>query len=384
MKRAWSVVAVAILVLSPTLVTTNHAHAAAYNGVGVTTNNLFMYFDAGNYSGYTYPTLTDLSGNGYNFTAQYAGTGNYPTFNWANGNYLSFPGNGNANGGYLNLNSFSTGPSDWSGLSVSMYVNIGATYSDVERVFDFGNGNPTDNFWAGTGNYGAMAMEVFNGSASNGWCRSLDNAATTNTWIHWTFTFDGTNCKVYKNNVLNNTVSYTYRPKANITMYRNYIGKSNWSADPYFEGSIADLAIYKGVLSDSERTQNYNAQTDITPPSYTGPSSFNVNEGQTAVGSLTSEAGATFFLQNGSLDNAKFSLSLGGTLAFSGFTPDYETPLSVNNNNTYTSYFKIMDANGNVTNGTTVTVPIQERCSGNGHCHSLDCGKYCWQSLLFR
>lgn len=360
MKSVSKLLAFATILISSASLSTQSAHAVYYTGVGVSTDNLFMYFDTANNSGYSYPTLTDLSGNGNNATATYAGSATVPTYNYTNGTYLSFPGNGNSNGGYFTIPTFSTGSTDWSGISVSMYVNIGAVYSPVERVFDFGNGNPSDNFWIGTGDYGQMAMEVFNGTSSNGWCRSTNYAAGTNEWAHWTFIFNGSTCKVYKNNILNNTVAYTYKPKANINITRNYIGKSNWGADPYFEGSIADLAIYKKALTDDERTQNYNAQTDITPPTYTGPASYTINENQTSVGTLSTEVGSYFLLQSASLDSSKFSLASSGQLAFSGFTPNYESPTSVNNNNTYTTYFKIMDGNGNVSSGYQLPVYISD------------------------
>lgn len=320
------------------------ARAAVSAGVGVAQSNLLMYFDAGNYSGFSAPTLTDLSGNGNNATTATAGTGSTPTFNTANGKYLNFTGNGNANGGYLSIPTFSSGPSDWSGVSVSMYVNIGATYSNVERVFDFGNGSPSDNFWVGTGDTGQMAMEVFNGTASSGWCRSANNAAVVNEWAHWTFIFDGTTCKVYKNNVLSNSVSYTYRPKANINFTRNYLGKSNWAADPYFEGSIADLAIYKSALTDSERTQNFNAQSDISAPSVSG-NLLSSPENQLSVSTLNLETGATYTKLAG-LDATKLDISSNGVVAFLS-NPNYEARDSANSTFQYQINVRAIDTAGN-------------------------------------
>jgi hypothetical protein len=355
MKRALKLLVVTLSLISPSLTPVNQAHAAAYGGVGVTTNNLVMYFDAANYSGFSAPTWTDLSGNGNTATTAFAGSGVAPSLVASNGYYLNFSGNGNANGGYLSIPSFSTGGSDWSGISISMYVNIGSVYSNVERVFDFGNGSPSDNFWVGTGDNGQMAMEVFNNTASNGWCRSTNNAAAINEWAHWTFTFDGTNCKVYKNNVLNNTVAYTYRPKANITLTRNYIGKSNWAADPYFEGKIADLAIYKGVLSDAERLQNYNAQTDTVAPVVT-TSSISGYETSTAIGTLSFTGSPTTFWLTGP-DSGYFTLSNSGVLAFSSLQ-NYEVRTVAGGSSNYDITIWAMDANGN-TDHWSIVVQLQ-------------------------
>lgn len=344
MRRVVHYLATAALVISSIISSTYQANAAVYNNVGVATNNLFMYFDAANSSGFSDPTLTDLSGNGNTATSAVAGTGSAPTLNSTNGKYINFTGNGKDNGGFLSIPTFSSGPSDWSGVSVSMYVNIGATYSNVERVFDFGSGAASNNFWAGTGDNGQMAMEVFNGTSSNGWCRSTNNSAGVNEWAHWTFIFDGSTCKVYKNNVLNNSVNYTYRPKANIDFTKNYLGKSNWVADPYFEGSIADLAIYKSALTDAERTQNYNAQIDINAPSVTG-NLLSSPENQLNVGTLNLEAGATYVKLAG-LDALKLNISSSGDVAFLS-NPNYEARDSANGTFQYRINVRASDTVGN-------------------------------------
>jgi len=44
---------------------------------------------------------------------------------------------------------------------------------------------------------------------------------------------------------------------ANTTYTDNAIGKSNWSTDPYFDGSLADIAVYPTVLSASRILTHY-------------------------------------------------------------------------------------------------------------------------------
>ena len=335
-----------LLFASVSLFQSAPASAAVSEGVGVTTNNLLMYFDLANYSGFSSPTLTDLSGNGYNFTTATAGSGSLPTKTGSNGNYLNFTGSGTANGGYLSLASLPTGSSAWSGLSVSFYANMG-TATLVERVFDFGNAAQSDNIWVGVGSFNEMAIEVFNGSASPGWCRSAQNAIVNNEWAHWTVVLDGSTCKWYKNNVLSSSNNYSYLPQRNLTLTRNYIGKSNW-VDPYFEGGIGDIAIYKGVLSDSDRLKNFNAQTDLTAPTLSTVT-LSSPENRTTVETLTASEPSTFTITSGG-DSSLFNMSTSGAISFKD-APNFESAADADRNNQYLLSIRVVDANGNTSSG---------------------------------
>jgi hypothetical protein len=341
-RKALSVLVISALTCASSLFSPQVASAAPADGVGVATNNLLMYFDLANFSGFSSPTLTDLSGNGYNFTTATAGTGSVPTKVGSNGNYLNFTGSGAANGGFLSLSSLPTGSTAWTGLSISFYANMG-TPTLVERVFDFGNNAQSDNIWVGVGTVNDMAIEIFNGSASPGWCRSAANAIVSNEWAHWTVTLDGTTCKWYKNNVLSSTNNYSYLPQRNLTLTKNYIGKSNW-VDPYFEGGIGDLAIYKGLLSDAERLQNYNAQIDHVAPNL---SSYTLNgyETSTAIGTLSFSGSPAYFSLSGT-DAAQFSVTSSGVLSFDGLK-SFESPSDNGGNRTYDFTVRLTDANGN-------------------------------------
>jgi hypothetical protein len=342
MNKRMATTLVMLLFASVSLFQSAPASAAVSEGVGVTTNNLLMYFDLANYSGFSSPTLTDLSGNGYNFTTATAGSGSLPSKTGSNGNYLNFTGSGSANGGYLSLASLPTGSSAWSGLSVSFYANMG-TATLVERVFDFGNAAQSDNIWVGVGSFNEMAIEVFNGSASPGWCRSAQNAIVNNEWAHWTVVLDGSTCKWYKNNVLSSSNNYSYLPQRNLTLTRNYIGKSNW-VDPYFEGGIGDLAIYKGALSDAERLQNYNAQTDLAAPNLNAYT-LNGYETSTAIGTFDFSGSPTYFNLSG-LDAAQFRVTSSGVLSFDALK-NYELSSDSGGNRTYDFAVRLTDANGN-------------------------------------
>lgn len=315
------------------------AQAAVAAGVGVVQSNLLMAFDLANPSGLSGSTLTDLSGNGYNGTIYQ--TSSQPSLNTSQGNFLSF----NGNSGYVDIGKDIVSGSNWTGLSISFYANMG-TRTVVERILDFGIGQANNNIWVGMGNVNRMAIEVFRDGGSPGWCESADNSVGANEWAQWTVVLDGTNCAWYKNNVLSRSVAYANLPWAR-TLTTNYIGDSNWAVDPSFEGGIGELAVYKSTLNSSERTQNYNAQTDLTPPTLTSPASpytYSVAENTTAVGTLVA-ATAAYFTPISGPDFAKFSM-VGGALSFVD-PPNYEAPTDTSPFNSYSLNVRIMDANGN-------------------------------------
>jgi len=348
MRKRISTVIVALLfsALSPFQPAAN---AAVATGVGVTQSNLLMAFDLANPSGLSGTTLTDLSGNGYNGTLTQ--TSSKPSLATANGKYLDFSGNG----GYVDLPDI-TSPSNWTGLSVSFYANMG-TRTVVERIFDFGMGQANNNIWVGMGDGNNMAIEVWRDTAALGWCRSAVDSVVANEWAHWTVVLDGATCKWYKNNVLSLSTNYTYLPWAK-TLNLNYLGKSNW-ADPAFEGGIGDFAMYKSALSDAERLQNYNAQTDLISPTL-ATVNLSMAENKINVDTLTASEPSTFSITSGG-ESSLFNMSSSGVITFKS-APNFEIPTDSDLNNIYLLSILVIDANGNSSSGTiyiTVTNVVE-------------------------
>ena len=213
-----------------------------------------------------------------------------------------------------------------------------------------------------------MAIEVFHDTVSPGWCESADNSVGANEWAQWTVVLDGTNCTWYKNDAFSRSTAYSYLPWAK-TLTVNYIGDSNWGVDPSFEGGIGELEIYKAALNSTERTQNYNAQTDITALTMSG-SSTSVNENQSSATNFGSNKANTTFSIIGGADSDKFDLAANGTLTFkSNYIPNYEAPIDSGGDRIYNVTVRGVDANGNygdlavtitinnVIEGTTLSTP---------------------------
>ena len=167
------------------------------------------------------------------------------------GNALDFDGSND----YIDL---PNGFNDFvKGCTISLWVYPTAV-QNWARFIDFGNGSSSDNIWFGRrSNSDDLAFECWAGGSSNGLVTAAD-AITLNQWQMFTVTVDsGGNARLFKNGLLIQTG--TSAPTS-VTRTNNYIGRSNWSADDYYQGRIDDLRIYNYGLSDTEVMALYTGQ----------------------------------------------------------------------------------------------------------------------------
>jgi hypothetical protein len=346
MKRvaAWTILLLTVALLP---FASNTAQAAVSTGVGVTSNGLVMYFDPANPNAYNSSKLRDLSGNGYDAT--FYKTGAWPAEETSRGKYLGFDGGG----GYLDLADNLSGVGWTNGLTITFYANFGGGAGNFERIMDFGNSFEADNIIVGRhGTSSAIFAEVFEGNAG-GQCASDSGAIGNATWDFWTVTFDGSNCKIYKNNSIIKTLANTKKPRSGVVRNNAYIGKSNWS-DAAFEGGISDLAIYNRVITGSEMTQNYNASTDYTVPTVSGGANA-ANENQDlATNIFFDQFGSSLSIIGGN-DSDKVSISSSGYVSFIANPnyPNYENPTDYGADRRYDFVVRVIDPSGNYTDYTT-------------------------------
>jgi hypothetical protein len=130
------------------------------------------------------------------------------------------------------------------------------------RVFDLGAGTSNYMFLSvQTGKVGEVRFAIKNGGAEQGITYAY--AVPLNTWTHFAITQSGNTSSMYINGSLVATnTGVTIKPSAidsNATL--NYLGKSQFSADPMFKGSIDEFKIYSRALSAAEISAGYTSQT---------------------------------------------------------------------------------------------------------------------------
>jgi hypothetical protein len=77
-----------------------------------------------------------------------------------------------------------------------------------------------------------------------------------NGWYHLVGTFDGSNIKLYVNNVLTQTTANTQTPTSGASGIRFM---RRWDNPDYWSGSLAVIRIYNGAIGASDVSTNYNA-----------------------------------------------------------------------------------------------------------------------------
>jgi arabinan endo-1,5-alpha-L-arabinosidase len=122
--------------------------------------------------------------------------------------------------------------------------------ADWQRVFDFGSNTTKYFFLTPRANTGKLRFAIKNGGAE----QTIDapSALASNSWQHVAVTLDGTRGLLYLNGspVATNT-SLTIRPWQLLTR-SNYVGESQFTADPPFSGKISSFRIFGRALSAAE------------------------------------------------------------------------------------------------------------------------------------
>lgn len=171
--------------------------------------------------------------------------------------------NGQANTGYSfdgagDYISLPSGFSDFTnGITISVWAKPTAA-SNFARFIDFGTGQGANNilfYRSGTTSNLVYATEDASGTILG--TLTASSAITLNQWKLYTVTVTtGGAATIYVNGSSVATASGVGAP-TQVTRTSNYIGRSNWSSDSYYTGSMDDLRIYNRALSGSEVLQLY-------------------------------------------------------------------------------------------------------------------------------
>ena len=221
-----------------------------------------------------YYTFNDVSGT--NVPDHSTGGTNVGTVNGApstvtgyEGNALQFP----LKADYVQVpNDITTSLTDF---TVAAWVKLDS-YVWWPRVFDFGTsttGNPANYVFLGETGNGYLRYEILAPGTPAQQVNST-TALPLNAWVHVAFTLQGSVGTIYINGVASGTnASMTLNPASLGSTDQNYIGRSQWTADPAFGGSIDEFRLYNraltadDVLSMTGLVELKNQQTALTLPS---------------------------------------------------------------------------------------------------------------------
>lgn len=141
-------------------------------------------------------------------------------------------------------------------FSITTWVKAGDT-DTWSRVFDLGTG--TTKYMFLTVNAGSYPRYAITASGYSTEIKVNGTAAfTTGAWHHVAITQSGNTATLYIDGAAAATnTGATLNPSGLGATTQNYIGKSQFSSDPYLNGSVDDFRIYSRALSSAEISAIY-------------------------------------------------------------------------------------------------------------------------------
>ena len=241
---------------------------------------------------------------------------------WAqSNNALHFDGSND----YVDLPDFTTTHDFSQGFTFSAWVKWDA-FTGNARVFEIGNGNGSVNnsiILRTDNSTGKLMLQCSNGTANK---EIVTDAAvvTTGTWHHVAATISSTGTATIYIDGTAVKSGPVYIPN-NVNRANNWLGKSAWSVDNYFKGTMDEVSIWHKALTQAEieaikQTSPIGNENKIA-------AYYNFNQG-TAAGNnsgITTLTDATANGKNGTLTNFALSGTTSNWVAgfVAGATPTY-------------------------------------------------------------
>ncbi|MBD3139860.1 LamG-like jellyroll fold domain-containing protein [Microbispora bryophytorum] len=136
-------------------------------------------------------------------------------------------------------------------FTVSTWVNP-AKNTTWSRVFDFGTGASNYMFLTLTNGAG-LRFAITTGGAGGEQLISSTTSLPLNTWSLVTVTVSGTTGTLYVNDkVAGTNANLTLHPSSLGNTTQNWIGRSQYSGDPYLAAAVDDFNVYSRALTASE------------------------------------------------------------------------------------------------------------------------------------
>jgi hypothetical protein len=226
----------------------SNGYWTSYSSMSIVTSGLVLNLDAGDPLSYpgSGTTWTDTVGS-KTFTLF-----NNPTYNSNNGGYLLFSP---ASSQYAQSTSLPSSLSTWT-IEVWHYytgTNNGSLPSIITELFPGVTSKINFNLGSVFTSPGGLESGFFDGS----WRVTTSYSLTANNWYHIVGTYDGVTNKLYINNTLVRTSSFTGTPTSSqggIRLMRR------WDLPDYWGGRLSVVRIYTGDILATGVTQNWNAQ----------------------------------------------------------------------------------------------------------------------------
>ncbi len=217
-------------------------------------------------------SVLDSSGSGYNGTL----TGTFgSTYNTTTGQIdgaLSLAGS-SGSPAYVSLpGGFATALQSLTNFTISGWVKL-TSINDWARMFDFGAGTNDYMFLAPANGNGNVRFAISTSGGGGEQQLTSTTKLSTNNWYFLAVTLSGTTGTLYINGSSAATdSSMTLNPSSLGATTQDWLGRSEFSSDPYLQGGLDDFRVYNSALSGTTISQMYSQGTAIPgalPTSFT-------------------------------------------------------------------------------------------------------------------
>jgi beta-xylosidase len=193
-------------------------------------------------------------------------TASYPFDNGAadaNGNFNGTLVNGASTvadpirGPVLNLNGASQYVSLPSGIGALRTFSAWVKWNggnQWQRVFDFGSGTTSYAMLTAAANNGKMRFQVTPDNGAAIWYLDGPNPLPVGVWTHVAVTLNGSEAVMYVNGQAVAVNASVYILPSDVAGSQNYLGRSQFSTDPYFNGQLDSIQISSQTLSVDQIT----------------------------------------------------------------------------------------------------------------------------------
>jgi hypothetical protein len=222
---------------------------------------LWYKFDDG--TGSTAMDSSTAAGAPHNgtFAAVGTGVGMFSTTHQVGTGALSLSGTNSTNGAYINIPTSLNALGATTAITIACWVNI-TTDRAWGRLFDFNNTTTTGYMFLTTYQSQSTPSSVRFAitATNNAGEQQISSTArlSTATWHHVAVVLDAgatyTGTLYIDGAVAGTNTAMTVRPSTLGNTANNWIGRSAYTADPYFAGLIDDFRVYNRALSAAEIT----------------------------------------------------------------------------------------------------------------------------------
>ncbi|NLY42968.1 MAG: family 43 glycosylhydrolase [Clostridiaceae bacterium] len=142
---------------------------------------------------------------------------------------------------------------DLNNFTIATWIYVNAT-QDWARVFDFGNDTTSYMFMTPRAGSSPRFRYAIRTATSGGETMVVRNTAVNlESWRHVAITLSGNTATLYYDgDIAGIQVAMNIKPSDLGVTLNNWIGRSQFSADPYLNGMVDDFRIYNRALSEAE------------------------------------------------------------------------------------------------------------------------------------